>query len=153
MRFRAQRHGCPRAFRARLRQSTYMGGGDAQVVNQARIASSQAKPMNAASPSMGVKYQTPRKKSQLPSFRKLQSCTRKCLRQKSDGTICRLSKSGVPASARGEDRNTFVNAVVAIIILYQNERNKIKILLRSMRICAIITASIRLTGGSYAAIP
>ena len=35
----------------------------------------------------------------------------------------------------------------------QNERNKIKILLRSERICAIITVSIRLTGGSYAALP
>ena len=81
--------------------------------------------MKEVSQPMGVKYQTPRKKSQLPSFRKLQSCTRKCLRQKSDGTICRLSKSGIPASGRGEDRNTFVNAVEAIIILYQNERNKI----------------------------
>ena len=35
----------------------------------------------------------------------------------------------------------------------QNERNKIKILLRSTQICAIITVSIRFTGGSYAAIP
>ena len=42
---------------------------------------------------MGVKYQTPRWKSQLPSFRKLPSCTRKCLRQKSDGTIFKESKS------------------------------------------------------------
>ena len=100
-------------------------------VSQARIASSRAKPMNEVSLSIGVKYQTPRKKSQLPSFRKLQSCTRKCLRQKSDGTICRLSKSRIPASGRGEDRNTFVNAVEAIIILYQNERNKIVFLLRS----------------------
>ena len=97
-------------------------------VSQARIASSRAKPMNEVSLSIGVKYQTPRKKSQLPSFRKLQSCTRKCLRQKSDGTICRLSKSGIPASGRGEDRNTFVNAVEAIIILYQSERNKIMFL-------------------------
>ena len=68
---------------------------------------------------------TPVKITQLPSSRKLPSCTRKCLRQKSDGTICRLSKSRIPASGRGEDRNTFVNAVEAIIILYQNERNKI----------------------------
>ena len=35
----------------------------------------------------------------------------------------------------------------------QNERNKIKILLRSTQICAIITVSIRFTGGSYAALP
>ena len=122
-------------------------------VSQARIASSRAKPMNEVSLSIGVKYQTPRKKSQLPSFRKLQSCTRKCLRQKSDGTICRLSKSGIPASGRGEDRNTFINAVEAIIILYQNERNKIKILLRLKRMYAIMMVSIKFTGGSYAAIP
>lgn len=122
-------------------------------VSQARIASSRAKPMNEVSLSIGVKYQTPRKKSQLPSFRKLQSCTRKCLRQKSDGTICRLSKSGIPASGRGEDRNTFVNAVEAIIIPYQNERNKIKILLRLKRMYAIMMASIKFTGGPYAAIP
>mgnify|MGYP004579937655 CR=1 FL=1 len=35
----------------------------------------------------------------------------------------------------------------------QNERNKIKILLRSMWICDIIMTSIKFTGGSYAAIP
>ena len=96
---------------------------------------------------------TPVKITQLPSSRKLPSCTRKCLRQKSDGTICRLSKSRIPASGRGEDRNTFVNAVEAIIILYQNERNKIKILLRLKRMYAIMMASIKSTGGSYAAIP
>ena len=121
--------------------------------SQDLIASSRAKPMNAVSLSMGVKYQTPRWKSQLPSFRKLPSCTRKCLRQKSDGTICRLSKLRIPASGRGEDRNTFVNAVEAIIILYQNERNKIKILLRLKRMYAIMMASIKFTGGPYAAIP
>ena len=96
---------------------------------------------------------TPVKITQLSSFRKLPSCTRKCLSQKSDGTICRLSKSGIPASGRGEDRNTFVNAVEAIIILYQNERNKIKILLRLKRMYAIMMASIKFTGGPYAAIP
>ena len=121
--------------------------------SQDLIASSREKPMKEVSKPIGVKYQTPRWKSQLPSFRKLPSCTRKCLRQKSDGTICRLSKSGIPASGRGEDRNTFVNAVEAIIILYQNERNKIKILLRSNAICAIISVSIKPIGGSYAAIP
>ena len=122
-------------------------------VSQARIASSREKPMKEVSQPIGVKCQTPRKKSQLPSFRKLQSCTRKCLRQKSDGTICRLSKSRIPASGRGEDRNTFANAVETIIILYQNERNKIKILLRLKRMYAIMMASIKFTGGSYAAIP
>ena len=96
--------------------------------SQDLIASSREKPMKEVSKPIGVKYQTPRWKSQLPSFRKLPSCTRKCLRQKSDGTICRLSKSGIPASGRGEDRNTFVNAIEAIIILYQNERNKIMFL-------------------------
>ena len=35
----------------------------------------------------------------------------------------------------------------------QNERNKIKILLRLKRMYAIIMASIKITGGSYAAIP
>ena len=121
--------------------------------SQDLIASSREKPMKEVSQPIGVKCQTPRWKSQLPSFRKLPSCTRKCLRQKSDGTICRLSKSGIPASGRGEDRNTFVNAVEAIIILYQNERNKIKILLRSNEIYAIIRLSIKPIGGSYAAIP
>ena len=121
--------------------------------SQDLIASSREKPMKEVSKPIGVKCQTPRWKSQLPSFRKLPSCTRKCLRQKSDGTICRLSKSGIPASGRGEDRNTFVNAVEAIIILYQNERNKIKILLRSNAIRAIISVSIKPIGGPYAAIP
>ena len=35
----------------------------------------------------------------------------------------------------------------------QNERNKIKILLRLKRMYAIMMASIKFTGGSYAAIP
>ena len=35
----------------------------------------------------------------------------------------------------------------------QNERNKIKILLRLKRMYAIMMASIKSTGGSYAAIP
>ena len=57
------------------------------------IASSREKPIKEVSQPIGVKYQTPRWKSQLPSFRKLPSCTRKCLRQKSDGTIFKEPKS------------------------------------------------------------
>ena len=61
--------------------------------SQDLIASSREKPMKEVSKPIGVKYQTPRWKSQLPSFRKLPSCTRKCLRQKSDGTIFKEPKS------------------------------------------------------------
>lgn len=41
----------------------------------------------------------------------------------------------------------------AVPDLVRNERNKIKILLRSNKICAIIRISIKSIGGSYAAIP
>ena len=41
----------------------------------------------------------------------------------------------------------------AVLEPTQSERNKIKILLRSDAICAIISVSIKPIGGSYAAIP
>ena len=59
---------------------------------------------------MGVKYQTPRWKSQLPSLRKLPSCTRKCLRQKSERTILRAVKSSKFGLDWEGDKNTFEKA-------------------------------------------